>query len=62
MAQLLTVDEVARRASAHPNTVRNWIRRGELASVKIGQLRRIRADDLERFIAEHIDSSAGAGA
>ena len=52
---LLTVDEVAKWLKVNPQTVRNWLDRGELQGVRLGSRRvRIRQSDLDRFI---VDSS-----
>jgi excisionase family DNA binding protein len=39
-------------------TIRNWIRRGELASYKLGAARRIDPADVEDFLARHRDEAA----
>lgn len=39
-------------------TIRNWIRRGELASYKLGAARRIDPADVEDFLAKHRDEAA----
>jgi excisionase family DNA binding protein len=39
-------------------TVRNWIRRGELPSYKLGAARRIDPADVEDFLARHKDEAA----
>ena len=39
-------------------TIRNWIRRGELASYKLGASRRIDPADVEDFLARHRDEIA----
>jgi excisionase family DNA binding protein len=39
-------------------TVRNWIRRGELPSYKLGASRRIDPADVESFLARHRDEAA----
>jgi excisionase family DNA binding protein len=39
-------------------TIRNWIRRGELPSYKLGASRRIDPDDVEDFLARHRDEAA----
>lgn len=39
-------------------TVRNWIRRGELPSYKLGAARRIDPADVEDFLARHRDESS----
>jgi excisionase family DNA binding protein len=47
----LTVAEVADRLKLNQQTVRNWIDRGELAAVRLGQRRiRVRESDLTTFI------------
>jgi excisionase family DNA binding protein len=39
-------------------TVRNWIRRGDLPSYKLGASRRIDPADVESFLARHRDEAA----
>jgi excisionase family DNA binding protein len=39
-------------------TIRNWIRRGELASYKLGASRRIDPADVDRFLAQRRDEVA----
>jgi excisionase family DNA binding protein len=39
-------------------TIRNWIRRGELPSYKLGAARRIDPADVEDFLARHRDETA----
>ncbi len=46
----LTVDEVANELRVHPDTVRSWIRSGELVAVDIGREYRIYRSDLDDFI------------
>lgn len=54
----LTVAEIADQLRVNQQTVRNWIDRGELAAIRLGARRvRVRASELERFIAA--SSSAG---
>jgi excisionase family DNA binding protein len=52
--KLLTVQEVANRLSVHPDTVRQWIRNGEIGAIDLGGRAgyRISEEDLERFIRE----------
>ncbi len=52
--KLLTVQEVADRLGVHPDTIRQWIRNGELGAIDLGGRAgyRIREQDLERFIRE----------
>lgn len=47
---LLTVDETARMLKVSPVTVRRFITRGELRSVKVGRQRRVERRDVERFV------------
>jgi excisionase family DNA binding protein len=39
-------------------TIRNWIRRGQLPSYKLGASRRIDPADVEDFLARHRDEAA----
>jgi excisionase family DNA binding protein len=39
-------------------TIRNWIRRGELPSYKLGAARRIDPADVEDFLARHRDEAS----
>jgi excisionase family DNA binding protein len=39
-------------------TIRNWIRRGDLPSYKLGASRRIDPADVENFLARHRDAAA----
>jgi excisionase family DNA binding protein len=51
----LTVDDVAKQLKVDEETVRRWIRKGDLAVLSLGAARsgyRIRTDELERFVNE----------
>jgi excisionase family DNA binding protein len=49
--ELLTVSDVAERLKVNPQTVRNWIDRGELAGIRVGPRRvRVRSCDLQTFL------------
>lgn len=50
--QLLTILEVARRCRVDARTVARWIEQGELASFKLGRLRRISERDLRKFLRD----------
>lgn len=39
-------------------TIRNWIRRGELPSYKLGAARRINPADVDAFLAQRRDEAA----
>jgi excisionase family DNA binding protein len=45
-----TIEDVAERLKVHPNTIRRWIREGELIAVNLpGRTIRIRGSELERL-------------
>ena len=44
--------------SVSDRTIRNWIRRGQLPSYKLGASRRIDPADVEDFLARHRDELA----
>ena len=49
--EFLTVAEVAELLKVNPQTVRNWIDRGELPAVRVGSRRvRVRQSDLDAYI------------
>ncbi|HZO72469.1 MAG TPA: helix-turn-helix domain-containing protein [Ktedonobacteraceae bacterium] len=48
--QQLTVEEVAEELRVHPETVRQWIREGELDAFDTGRGYRISRLDLDDFI------------
>lgn len=52
--EYLTLNEVSRLLSIHPNTLRNWDANGTLKATRIGvkRVRRYRKSDIDRFIVE----------
>ena len=52
--RLLTVEEVAQMLSVHDETIRRWIRSGELVAIDLGGPAgyRIAQSELDRFIKE----------
>lgn len=48
--RLLTVAQVADRMQVHPETVRGWIRAGELVAIDIGNEYRISPEDFNDFL------------
>jgi excisionase family DNA binding protein len=48
--EMLTVAEVADLFKLNPQTLRNWIDRGELPCVRVGRRVRIRWEDMEAFM------------
>lgn len=57
---LLTVPEAARRLSVGRTTLYTMLRGGELASIAVGQLRRIPIDSLESLLASLPEAPSGA--
>jgi excisionase family DNA binding protein len=55
---VLTERTLAAYLGVSDRTIRNWIRRGELPSYKLGASRRIDPADVEDFLARHRDATA----
>ena len=58
----LTVAEIAERLRVHENTVRRWLRSGDLPGRGFGGRTgyRVRESDLEKFLAETPEGKAKA--
>ncbi len=58
--ELLTVAEVARRLKVHQETVRRWLRVGQLRGIKLSDQAgyRVRPSELERMLQELEAASA----
>ena len=50
--KMLTVEEIAEELRVHPETVRQWIRDGELVALDISKEYRILRSDLDAFLAQ----------
>lgn len=50
---LHTVQAIAEHFHVHPQTVRKWIRDGELGHVPVGKYKHVTDDQLAQFIAAH---------
>lgn len=48
--EMLTVEDVAKELKVHPETVRQWIRNGELIALDIAKEYRILRSDLNAFL------------
>lgn len=53
---VLTPEQVAEVLSLSRSTAYHLIETGELPSVRIGRLRRVRKVDLERWVEEHMST------
>jgi excisionase family DNA binding protein len=53
-----TERSLAAYLSVSDRTIRNWIRRGELPSYKLGAARRIDPADVDAFLSRHRDEAA----
>lgn len=58
----LTVDDVAERMQITPESVRRWLREKKLAGYQASRQAgwRVRPEDLERFIAERMNTAPQA--
>ncbi|MGZ3612175.1 MAG: helix-turn-helix domain-containing protein [Ktedonobacteraceae bacterium] len=50
--KMLTVEEIAEELRVHPETVRQWIRDGELIAIDISKEYRVLRSDLDAFLAQ----------
>lgn len=60
LTETFSCEEVADYFDVHINTVRKWIRDGNLNAVDTGRNYRIREEDLEQFIEERQTANEGA--
>ena len=60
--QWWTIPQVAAELQVDPETVRRWIRKGQLKALSLGSNRagyRISSDDLEAFVQLHYGKTLG---
>ncbi len=52
LPELLTLEEASAYLKCHPNTLRQWDRKGILPAIRIGErkARRYKKEDLEKFV------------
>lgn len=52
LPELLTLDEASKYLKCHPNTLRQWDKKGILPAIRIGirKARRYKKEDLEKFV------------
>jgi len=53
MLQMLTPIQIARRLNLHPNTIRDFLKTGQIKAVKLGKVWRVEEEDLEQFLRDH---------
>jgi excisionase family DNA binding protein len=58
----LTVAEIAEVLKLNPQTVRNWIDRGELPAFHVGRRVRVRREDFDELVARGSTGRAAAPA
>lgn len=52
--QWLRVEEIAKELDFDPGTVRSWITSGKLPAAKFGKEYRVRKEDYEKFVQDHM--------
>ena len=52
MGELLTVEEVSGRIKVIKDTIRKWLREGDLVGIKLGKSWRIEEQDLIQFLED----------
>lgn len=57
-AHMLTVNEVADLFQVSPRTVFRWMAQGWLPAVRVGNVTRIRPEDLKAFCEAHLSTPA----
>ncbi|MCP4536650.1 MAG: helix-turn-helix domain-containing protein [Chloroflexi bacterium] len=52
--ELLTTDQIAEMFHVSPRTVFRWLASGKLKGIRIGNITRVRREDLEDFLQDHL--------
>ncbi len=52
--ELFTVSEVAELCKVSPRTVFRWLSEGEMPAIRIGNVTRVRREDLDTFFQAHL--------
>lgn len=60
MKQIMTVDEAAELLAVHPQTIRKWLRSGELTGSDTPAGWRMTPADIEKWMAKHRKQEATA--
>lgn len=56
--EYITAAEAAKVASVRADTVREWVRRGDLPAHRAGRLLRVRRDELEAYLARQSNGAS----
>jgi excisionase family DNA binding protein len=59
--QLLTIEQVASEFQLTSQTIRNWVKSGALAAVKVGHVYCVRREDLDTMMDRHHGETAPLG-
>jgi putative molybdopterin biosynthesis protein len=51
--EFYTIEEIAKLLDLKEQTIREYIKRGDLVAFRFGKSLRVKKDDLNRFIDEH---------
>ncbi|MFN8474897.1 MAG: helix-turn-helix domain-containing protein [Anaerolineae bacterium] len=51
--EYLTPKEIAQLLKLHEETIRRYLRSGELPAIKLGGVYRVKREDLEEFLKKH---------
>lgn len=60
MKQIMTVDEVAELLAVHPQTIRKWLRSGELTGADTPAGWRMTPADIEKWMTKHRQTEQAA--
>jgi excisionase family DNA binding protein len=55
----LTIKEAAEQLKVHPNSIRNYLLRGDLQAERIGRLIRIRQADIDALLTPYVGGEFG---
>ncbi len=55
--RLLTIDDVATMLQVSKRTVFRWFASGKLQALRVGNVTRIRPEDLDQFIQDHLTTA-----
>lgn len=53
MKEIMTVDDVAALLAVHPQTIRKWLRKGEITAADTPAGYRFQPSDVETWLAKH---------